>query len=53
MKKKIPKKVLRHFPLISRLQKLYTVEINAKYMRWHAEEHPDDGILRQPADSDV
>lgn len=51
--KKVPKKVLRHFPLIPRLQKLYALENTAKNMRWHAEERRDDGILRHPADSDA
>jgi len=47
-RKKVSKKVLRHFSLISRLQRLYAVEITAKDMRWHAEEHRDNGILRHP-----
>src|SRR3954468_8591328 len=51
--KKLPRKVLRHFPLIPRLQKLYAVKSTAKDMRWHAEERNDDGILRHPADSDA
>src|SRR3954467_12050955 len=52
-RKKVPRKVLRHFPLIPRLQKLYAVKLTAKDMRWHAEERHDDGILRHPADSDA
>src|SRR3954471_3194424 len=52
-RKKMPKKVLRHFPLIPRLQKLYAVESTAKDMRWHAEERHDDGILRYSTDSDA
>ena len=51
--KKVSKKVLRHFPLIPRLQKLYAMEVTAKNMRWHAEERNDDGILRHPADSNA
>ena len=38
--------------MIPRLQRLCTVEITAKEMRWHAEERRDDGILRYPTDSD-
>src|SRR3954470_22351751 len=53
IKKKVPRKVLRHFPLIPRLQKLYAVKSTAKDMRWHAKERHDDGILRHPADSDA
>jgi len=52
-RKKVSKKVLRYFLLISRLQRLYAVEITANDMRWHAEERRDDGILRHPANSDA
>src|SRR5436190_23188689 len=50
-RKKVPRKVLRHYPLLPRLQKLYAVKSTAKDMRWHAEERNDDGILMHPADS--
>ncbi|XP_050215350.1 uncharacterized protein LOC126666401 [Mercurialis annua] len=49
--KKIPNKVLRHFPLIPRLQRLYMSSKLACHMRWHKEKRCDDGILRHPADS--
>ena len=52
-REKVSKKVLRHFSLIPRLQRLYAVEITTKDMRWHAKVRCDDGILRHPADSDA
>jgi len=52
-REKVSKKVLRHFSLIPRLQRLYAVEITTKDMRWHAKVRHDDGILRHPTDSDA
>ncbi|XP_028804063.1 uncharacterized protein LOC114759139 [Neltuma alba] len=49
--KKIAQKVLRHFPIIPRLQRLYMARDTAKEMRWHKEKHTNDGVLRHPADS--
>ncbi|XP_021750930.1 uncharacterized protein LOC110716606 isoform X1 [Chenopodium quinoa] len=49
--KKVPRKVLRHFPLKSRLQRLYMSRKTAKDMRWHKEERVDDEVMRHPADS--
>jgi hypothetical protein len=51
--KKVPAKVLRHFPLVPRLQRLYMTEKTAKNMRWHREGRKDDGKLRHPADTDA
>ncbi|GKA52184.1 hypothetical protein Tco_0745380 [Tanacetum coccineum] len=50
--KKVPKKVLRYFPIIPRLQRLYKSSYTAKEMTWHATgkctepgkmQHPIDG----------
>ncbi|GKG20420.1 hypothetical protein Tco_0380221, partial [Tanacetum coccineum] len=50
--KKVPKKVLRYFPIISKLQRLYKSSHTAKDMIWHATgkctepgkmQHPIDG----------
>nr|GEZ33431.1 hypothetical protein [Tanacetum cinerariifolium] len=50
--KKVPKKVLRYFPIIHRLQRLYKSSHTAKEMTWHATgkcmepdkmQHPVDG----------
>ncbi|XP_020257510.1 uncharacterized protein LOC109834036 isoform X2 [Asparagus officinalis] len=49
--KKIPAKVLRHFPLAPRLRRLYMNKETAKNMRWHKEDRVDDGKLRHPADA--
>ncbi|GLU06513.1 hypothetical protein SLE2022_235410 [Rubroshorea leprosula] len=53
MKKKKPKaaKILRWFPLIPRLQRLYMSSKTASLMRWHDEERTKDGLIRHPADS--
>lgn len=46
--KKVPNKVLCHFPFISRL---FMSSKTANLMRWHTEELKKDGKLRHPADS--
>ncbi|XP_020249397.1 uncharacterized protein LOC109826788 [Asparagus officinalis] len=53
MQSKIPAKVLRHFPLVSRLQRLYMNKDTAKSMRWHKEGRIEDGKLRHPADAEA
>ncbi|XP_059654530.1 uncharacterized protein LOC132301279 isoform X1 [Cornus florida] len=50
-KTKIPAKVIRYFPLKSRLQRLFMSNKKASDMRWHEEERIKDGKLRHPADS--
>ncbi|GJY50749.1 hypothetical protein Tco_0441596 [Tanacetum coccineum] len=45
-----PAKVLRYFPLIPRLKRLYKCEKTAKDMRWHDTGRTKDGKLRHPAD---
>ncbi|XP_043694159.1 uncharacterized protein LOC122644850 [Telopea speciosissima] len=49
--KKIPVKILRHFPLIPRFQRLYISSKLSSDMRWHHEERVDDQKLRHPADA--
>jgi len=49
--KKISVEVLRHFPLKPRLQHFFMCSKRASEMRWHYEEHIEDGVKRQPADS--
>lgn len=46
-----PAKVLRYFPLIPRLKRIYMCEKTAKEMRWHDEGRTKDGKLRHPADA--
>ncbi|XP_009796469.1 uncharacterized protein [Nicotiana sylvestris] len=50
-KKGIPRKILRYFPLIPRLQRLFMTKRTAEDMRWHKDKRVDDGVLRHPADS--
>ncbi|XP_071689874.1 uncharacterized protein [Rutidosis leptorrhynchoides] len=49
--KKVGAKVLRYFPLIPRLQRLFMSPKTTGSMRWHEESHTKDGRLRYPADS--
>ncbi|XP_020082508.1 uncharacterized protein LOC109706120 [Ananas comosus] len=49
-KKRKAAKVLRYFPLIPRLQRLFVSTKTAKDMRWHEEGRVKDGLLRHPAD---
>ncbi|XP_062145287.1 uncharacterized protein LOC133852537 [Alnus glutinosa] len=49
--KKIPHKVLRYFPIKSRLQRLFMSKDIAKDMRWHKDGRQDDGNIRHPANS--
>lgn len=49
----IPQKVLRHFPLKPRLQRLFMSAKIAGDMRWHKEQRAiEDTIMRHPADSE-
>ncbi|KMT08055.1 hypothetical protein BVRB_6g144090 [Beta vulgaris subsp. vulgaris] len=45
----IPAKVVWHFPLKLRLQRLYMCSETAELMRWHDEKKKKDGKLRHPA----
>nr|GEW57755.1 hypothetical protein [Tanacetum cinerariifolium] len=49
--KKIAAKVLRHFPLKPRLQKLFMSPKIVASMRWYDEGRTKDGCLRHPANS--
>ncbi|XP_074373715.1 uncharacterized protein LOC141714071 [Apium graveolens] len=51
-KQKIPRKILRYFPIIMRLQRLFMVETTAKAMRWHHDRIAVEGELSHPADGD-
>ncbi|XP_021729936.1 uncharacterized protein LOC110696917 [Chenopodium quinoa] len=50
-KKSGPAKVLRHFPLIPRLKRLFMSRKTSKLMRWHKKGHSKDGKQRHPSDS--
>ncbi|KAK0583399.1 hypothetical protein LWI29_036516 [Acer saccharum] len=51
--KNVPWKVLRYFPITSRLQRLFMSSKTAASMRWHFENRVKDGLLRHPADSEA
>ncbi|XP_056686007.1 uncharacterized protein [Spinacia oleracea] len=49
---RITRLVLRHFPLVPRLQRLFMSSKIAKHMRWHKDrKRVDKDILRHPSDS--
>ena len=48
--KQIAHKILRYFPLIPRLRRLYMSRMTAKEMRWHHENGMDGDLGRHPAD---
>ncbi|XP_070009948.1 uncharacterized protein [Nicotiana sylvestris] len=47
---RVPAKILRYFPLIPRLKRLFMCSKTADTLRWHDEERSKDGKLRHPAD---
>jgi hypothetical protein len=50
-KKRVPRKILRYFPLTPRLERLYMRECTSSQMRWHKEGLVSDDKMRHPADS--
>ena len=48
--KKVPQKVLRHIPIIPRLQRMFRCNSIAQFMDFHAKNRSGDGVLRMPAD---
>ncbi|XP_076938814.1 uncharacterized protein LOC143607153 [Bidens hawaiensis] len=48
--KKIAQKVLRYFPITSRLRRMYSSRFTAKDMIWHNTGRSTDGMMRQPVD---
>lgn len=48
---RVPIKVVRHFPLKRRLQRIFMSPKTASDARWHNECRMKDGFLRHPADS--
>lgn len=51
IKKKKFAKILRYFPLIPRLQRLFMSSKTSTDMRWHAGDHTKDRKLRHPVDA--
>ena len=52
-KRKQPAKILRYFPLIPRLKRLFMSSKTAESMVWHANENNKDGLMRHPRDSEA
>ena len=42
-----------YFPLIPRLQRLYTSRSTAEYMRWHYNNRREDGVLCHSSDGEA
>ncbi|XP_076918686.1 uncharacterized protein LOC143579188 [Bidens hawaiensis] len=51
--KKVPKKVLRYFPLTPRLRRRYSSKFTAKDMTWHHTRRSTDGIMHHPVDGEA
>ncbi|XP_018462951.1 uncharacterized protein LOC108834087 [Raphanus sativus] len=51
VKKSVPQKVLRYFPLIPRLKRMFRSEQLTMDLRWHFSNKSTDGKLRHPVDS--
>jgi len=51
VKKGIPQKVLRYFPIIPRLKRMFRSEDMSKDLRWHFTNKSTDGKSRHPVDS--
>lgn len=47
---KVPRKVLRHIPIIPRFQRLFRDKNIAEFMDYHARQRSEDGVRRMPAD---
>ena len=50
-KSKVPCKVLRHFPLIPRLKRMFATPVLSSLMTWHESNKSQDGKMRGPIDS--
>ena len=50
-KKQRPWKVLRQFPLIPRLRRMFRTPTISELMVWHAKNKSTDGLVRHPCDS--
>nr|XP_016503730.1 PREDICTED: uncharacterized protein LOC107821792 [Nicotiana tabacum]XP_016503731.1 PREDICTED: uncharacterized protein LOC107821792 [Nicotiana tabacum]XP_016503732.1 PREDICTED: uncharacterized protein LOC107821792 [Nicotiana tabacum] len=50
---KVLAKVLRYFPLKPRLQRIFMCPETTIAMRWHANERPNNGNLKHPADGEA
>ncbi|XP_004298406.1 PREDICTED: uncharacterized protein LOC101297241 [Fragaria vesca subsp. vesca] len=49
--KGVPAKVLRYFPIIPRIQRMFLSASNSELLTWHSTHHSQDGMMRHPVDS--
>src|SRR5271170_4027606 len=47
---KVPRKLLRHIPIIPRFQRLFRCKKIAEFMDYHARQRSEDGVMRMPTD---
>ena len=47
----IPRKVLRHFPLIPGIQHMFRSRGTSELLTWHSTSRSNDGVMRVSADS--
>lgn len=47
----VPQKVLRHFPLVGRLTRMFRSPVQAAAMTWHERPQVQDNLMRGPSDS--
>lgn len=45
-KSQVPFKVLRHFPLIPRIRRMFSTPLQASFMTWHMHYRSTDGMMR-------
>ena len=47
--KKVPRKVIRYIPIITRFQQPFKCQSIAEFMDFHAKNRSEDGVLHMPA----
>jgi len=47
----VPQKVLKHFPLIPRLKRMYNTPMQTSLMTWHVSNKSGDKLVQHAADS--
>lgn len=51
IKKGVPAKVLRYFPIIPRFRRMFRSLDNSEQLLWHSSHHSNDNKMRHPVDS--
>ena len=51
VRRSVPAKVLRHFPIIPRVKRMFSIKEIAELFCWHHFNKSKDGLMRHPADS--